>query len=153
LIAEKLREKEIQSAFATSLSRSSNTLDIVLKHHPECKKVIVDDRLIERSYGHLKKKHPKTVIKNFGKTQFDLWHRSYDVAPPGSESMKMVEKRDLPFTKDLLTLMKKEKINVTVSAHNNSMKPFRRYFENLAIKQMMALENTYDKVFDYIIEC
>ena len=153
LIAEKLKEKTFQIAFKTSLSRSSNTLRIVLKYHPECKKVIVDDRLIERSYGDLERKNHKTIIRKYGEKQFDLWHRSYDVPPPGGESIKMVEKRVLSFVKDLLTLMKREKVNVAISAHNNSMRPFRRYFENLTINEMMALENPYDKYFDYTIEC
>ena len=153
LIAEKLRKKEFQIAFKTSLSRSSNSLKIVLKHHPECKRVLVDDRMIERSYGDLERKYHKTVIKKYGKRQFDIWHRSYDVPPPGGESIKMVEKRVLSFVKDLLTLMEKEKNNVVISAHNNSMRPFRRYFENLTIKQMMALENPYEKYFEYTIEC
>ena len=65
----------------------------------------------------------------------------------------MVEKRVLSFVKDLLILMKSEKINVAISAHNNSMRPFRRYFENLTIKQMMVLENPYEKYFDYTIAC
>ena len=153
LIAEILKEKTFQIAFKTSLSRSSNSLKIVLKHHPECKKVIVDDRMIERSYGDLERKYHKTVIKNYGKRQFDLWHRSYNVPPPGGESIKIVETRVLSFVKDLLSLMKREKANVAISAHNNSMRPFRRIFENLTIKQMMALENPYNKYFDYPIEC
>ena len=153
LIAEKLKEKTFQIAFKTGLSRSSNSLKIVLKYHPECKKVIIDDRLIERSYGDLERKYHKTIIKKYGEKEFDLWHRSYDVPPPGGESIKMVEKRVLSFVKDLLTLMKREKVNVVISAHNNSMRPFRRYFENLTINEMMALENPYDKYFDYTIEC
>jgi len=153
LIAEILKEKTFQIAFKTSLSRSSNSLKIVLRYHPECKKVIVDDRMIEGSYGDLERKYHKTVIKKYGKRQFDLWHRSYDVPPPGGESIKMVEKRVLSFVKDLLSLMKREKVNVAISAHNNSMRPFRRYFENLTIKQMMELENPYNKYFDYPIEC
>lgn len=48
--------------------------------------------------------------------------------------------------------MKKERVNVVISAHGNSMRPFRRYFENLNIEQMMELENPYDKYFDYIVE-
>ena len=152
LIAEKLRKKPFQIAFKTSLSRSSNSLEIVLKYHPECKRVIVDDRMIERSYGDLERKYHKTVIKNYGKRQFDVWHRSYDVPPPGGESMLMVEKRVLSFVKDLLILMEREKVDVAISAHNNSIRPFRRYFENLTIKQMMALENPYDKYFDYAVE-
>jgi len=153
LIAEKLRKKEFQVAFKTRLSRSSDTLEIVLKYHPECERIIVDDRMIEKSYGDLERKYHKTVIKKYGKTQFDIWHRSYDVPSPGGESMKMVEKRVLSFIKDLLILMEREKVNVVISAHNNSMRPFRRYFENLTIKQMMKLENPYDTYFDYIIEC
>ena len=153
LIAEKLRKKEFQIAFKTSLSRSSNSLKIVLRYHPECKRVIVDDRMIERSYGDLERKYHKTVIKKFGKRQFDLWHRSYNIPPPGGESMKMVEKRVMSFVKDLLILMQREKTDVVISAHNNSMRPFRRYFENLTIEQMMALENPYDQYFDYKIEC
>jgi 2,3-bisphosphoglycerate-dependent phosphoglycerate mutase len=153
LIAEKLRKKAFQIAFKTSLSRSSNSLKIVLKHHPECKRVIVDDRIIERSYGDLERKYHKTVIKKYGKEQFDIWHRSYDVSPPGGESLKMVEKRVLSFINDLLALIEKEKTNVVISAHNNSMRPFRKYFENLTLKQMMALENPYNTYFDYIVQC
>ena len=152
VIAEKLRKKTFQVAFKTSLSRSSNSLKIVLKYHPECEKVIVDDRMIERSYGDLEGKFHKTIIKKYGKRQFDIWHRSYDVPPPGGESIKIVEKRVLAFIKDLITLMKKERVNVVISAHGNSMRPFRRYFENLTIEQMMKLKNPYDKYFDYIIE-
>jgi len=153
LIAQKLREKAFRIAFKTSLSRSSTSLKIVLRYHPECKRVIVDDRMIERSYGYLEKKYHKTIVKKYGKRQFDIWHRSYDVPPPGGESIQMVEKRVLSFIKDLVILMEREKVNVVISAHGNSMRPFRRYFENLTIKQMMALENPYDKCFDYIVEC
>jgi len=152
VIAEKLRKKTFQIAFKTSLSRSSDTLKTVLKYHPECKKVIVNDRMIERSYGNLQRKFHKTVIQKYGKRQFDIWHRSYNVPPPGGESIKMVEKRVLSFINDLIILIKKERVNVVISAHGNSMRPFRRYFENLTIKQMMKLENPYDKYFDYIVK-
>ena len=153
LIAKKLKEKKFQMAFKTSLSRSSDSLKIVLRYHPECKSVCVDDRMIERSYGDFERKFHKTIIKKYGKRQFDLWHRSYRVPPPCGESIQVVEKRVLSFVKDLLILMKSEKINVAISAHNNSMRPFRRYFENLTIKQMMVLENPYEKYFDYAVEC
>jgi len=152
VIAEKLRTKNFQIAFKTSLSRSSDSLITVLRYHPECKKVIVDDRMIERSYGDLERKFHKTVIRKYGKRQFDIWHRSYDVPPPRGESIEMVEKRVLAFIEDLIILMTKERVNVAISAHGNSMRPFRKYFENLTIEQMMKLENPYDKYFDYIVE-
>jgi broad specificity phosphatase PhoE len=67
LIAEKLKEKKFQMAFKTSLSRSSDSLEIVLRYHPECKSVIVDDRMIERSYGVFERSLHKTIIKNMVK--------------------------------------------------------------------------------------
>ena len=150
-VAEQLKAKKFQVAFMTSLSRSSQSLRLVLKYHPECERVIVDDRLIERSYGDLERKHHKTIMKKYGKRQFDLWHRSYDIPPLGGESIKTVEMRVLSFINDLLVLIENEKVNVAISAHNNSMRPLRRYFENLTIEQMMLLENPYDKYFDYVV--
>lgn len=151
-LAKKMKKLKFQVAFQTRLSRSKDTLKYVLKYHPECKKIITDDRMIERSYGKLEGKYHKTIIKKYGQKQFDIWHRSYDIPPPDGESIKMVEKRVKSFIKDLMKLMKKEKVNVAISAHGNSMRPFRRYFEKLSIKEMMKLENPYDKYFDYTIE-
>ncbi len=152
MIAQKLRTKRFQVAFRTSLSRSSDSLKIVLKHHPECQKVIVDDRMIERSYGVLEKKFHRTIIRKYGKKQFDIWHRSYDIPPPGGESIRVVEERVLPFIRDLIALIKREKVDVVISAHGNSMRPFRRFFESLTVEQMMTLENPYDRYFDYVVK-
>ncbi len=151
-VARKLKNKKFQAAIHTRLSRSKNTLKEVLKYHPECKLVIEDNRMIERGYGKLQGKKHTTIIKKFGKKQFDIWHRSYDVPPPGGESIKMVEKRVKAFIKDLLKMMKRDKINVAMSAHGNSMRPFRRYFEKLTLKQMMELENPWDDYFEYTVD-
>ena len=151
IIAKKLKNKKINAAFQSRLSRSKNTLKEVLKYHPECKKIIIDDRIIERSYGKLQGKYHKTIIKKCGRKQFDIWHRSYNISPPGGESIKMVEKRVLSFIRDLIKYMKKNKVNVAISAHGNSMRPFRRYFKKLSIKQMMKLEMPYDEIFEYTI--
>ena len=151
LLAKKVKDKKFDVAFMSSLSRSSDSLKILLQYHPECKRIIVDDRLIERSYGNLEGKYHKTIIKEYGKKQFDIWHRSYDVPPPGGESIKMVEKRVISFIKDLPSLITKRNGIVLISAHNNSIRPFRRYFEKLTIKEMMALENPFDKYFHYTI--
>lgn len=150
-VATKLKNKKIDVAYKTRLSRSKDTLKEVLKFHPECNKIITDDRMIERSYGNLQGKYHKTIIEKYGKKQFDIWHRSYNVPPPKGESIKMVEKRVNSFIKDLLKKVKKEKVNVAISAHGNSMRPFRKYFEKLNTKKMMKLENPYDDCFVYSI--
>jgi len=178
-IAKKLKNKKIDIAFQSHLSRSKRTLKEVLKFHPECKKIITDDRMIERSYGILQRRSHKefmeeieknvvkTIEKKYGKMGreakskfgervakeiYDIYHRSYVVPPPGGESIKMVEKRVNSFIKYLLKYMKKNKVNVAISAHGNSMRPFRKHFEKLSIKQMMKLENPYDNYFEYTIK-
>jgi 2,3-bisphosphoglycerate-dependent phosphoglycerate mutase len=108
--------------------------------------------MIERSYGKLQGKYHKAIIAKYGKEMFDKWHRAYDFPPPGGESAKMVEKRVLSFIKELLAFMKREKVNVAISAHGNSMRPFRRYFEHLTIEQMGKLENPWDNYFGYVVE-
>jgi len=150
-IAKKLKNKKFQVAYMTRLSRSRDTLKYILRYHPECKKIIVDDRMIERSYGKLQGLNHADIIKKVGEKQYKLWHRGYNNPPPGGESIKMVEKRVRSFTRDLLKKMRKEKVNVAISAHGNSMRPFRRHFEKLTTKQMMKLENPWDDYFVYTI--
>jgi len=150
-LAEKLKDKRIDYAFTSSLSRAKDTLKEVLKYHPECKKVIVDDRLIERDYGDLTR---KSKVK-FAREHPDLWpiyHRSYDIAPPNGESFKDVEDRVLPFIEDLIKFMKEHKANVAISCHGNSLRPIRRYFEGLTIEEMCNLENVQDDYYEYEIE-
>lgn len=150
-VAQKLKNKKFEVAFQTRLSRSKDTLKEVLKYHPECKIIITNDKMIERSYGRLAGKKHNTIIEKYGKKQFEIWHRSHDTSPPGGESIKMVEKRVTSFINELITFMKRNKVNVAISAHGNSMRPFRKYFEKLSLKQMMELENPWDDYFHYTV--
>ena len=151
-LAKKMKRLKFQVAFTSPLTREIQTLKKVLKYHPECKELIIDNRLIERSYGKLERKYHKTIIREYGLKQYNIWHRSYDVPPPKGESIKMVEKRVYSFIEDLLKFMNKRKVNVAICAHGNSMRPFRRYFQKLTIKQMMTLENPFDDYFDFTVD-
>lgn len=149
-IAEMLQDKAFQVAYHTRLRRSIDTLTEILKFHNNVQ-VIEDNRIMERSYGILEGRTHQSVIDEVGKAQFDIWHRSYDVPPPGGESIQMVEKRVLEFIEDLLNKMKTDQVSIAISAHGNSMRPFRRYFEGLSIEEMMKLENPWDHYFEYTI--
>ena len=151
-IAAKLRGKRIDVAFQTSLSRSKDTLRAVLKYHPECRKRFTDDRMIERSYGKLMGMSHDVYRKTHTPEELHRIRRSYDYPPPGGESIKMVERRVLPFIRDLLAYMKKYRVNVAISAHGNSMRPFRRHFEKLTVRRMMELENPWDDYFEYRVK-
>jgi 2,3-bisphosphoglycerate-dependent phosphoglycerate mutase len=179
-VAAKLKNKKIDVAYHSGLGRSINTLKEILKFHHECKSIIKDKRIMERSYGELEGKHHTHMIEVYGKEDYEaLLHahkvhhlhgnerkefekkvgeaelqvirRSYYNIPKKGESVKMVEKRVESFIKDLIKKMKHEKINVCISAHGNSMRPFRKHFEKLSVKEMMKLENPWDKHFEYTI--
>ena len=92
-IAEKLKNKRIDLAFTSSLSRAKQTLNHILKYHPETE-VIIDDRLIERDYGELSRKSKEKYKRQHPKL-YPIYHRSYEIPPPGGESMAEVEKRVL----------------------------------------------------------
>lgn len=152
VVARKLRNKKIDVAFETSLTRSKETLKTVLRYHPECKLVIRDDRMIERCYGLLQGHSHAAFIKNYGKALFDKYHRAYNFPPPKGENVKMVEGRVKSFITELIAFIKKYKVNVAISAHGNSMRPFRRYFEKASVAQMMKWDMPYDDYFEYTVE-
>lgn len=152
IIALGLKKKKIEAAFHSHLSRSKATLKEVLKYHPECKKIIEDDRMIERSYGKFQGMSHYAFVKKYGFNKYRVIHRNYAARAPGGESVKDVERRVLSFIKDLFAFIKKNKVNVAISASGNSMRPFRRYFERASIKEMMSWELPYDNYFEYSVK-
>ena len=149
-LAKQLKNASIDIAFVSPLTRTKQTLKHILKYHPETK-IFVDDRIIERDYGKLSKKS-KAKYKRENPDLHPIYHRSYDVPPPGGESIKQVEERVLPFIEDMLKLMNKKKVNVLVVCHGNSIRPIRRYFEHLSVEEMMNLEHQRHKIFKYKVD-
>jgi 2,3-bisphosphoglycerate-dependent phosphoglycerate mutase len=152
IVSERLRSKRFGIAIHTSLSRSKDTLKEVLKLHPECKIILQDDNIKERNYGDLNGKTHLEIVKKFGFEKYDLWHRSWNVAPPKGESFADVEKRVKIFVADLKKLVRKEKMNVAISAHGNSIRLFRKIMEGLSTKETCELYIPYDKVYEYDLE-
>lgn len=177
-VAEKLKNEKIDVAFHSSLPRTKETLNFVLKFHPECKKILIDDRMIERSYGDLEGTTHKGFIKKIGKRSYDLRvegdaienldsrlrkkvekllgeeeyeaiHRGYDVAAPNGESFSDVEKRVGRFIIYLKNFIKKNKVNVAISAHGNSIRLFRKIMEKASREETIKWFIPYDKVFEY----
>lgn len=152
IVAERLKNMKFDLAIHSKLSRSIDTLNIVLKSHPECKKVEKDDRIIERDYGKLIGKTHWEVVKKYGPEQYDLWHRSFTTRPPKGEHFADVEKRVKPFLKDIIKKIKKEKINVMVSAHGNSIRMVRKIMEGAGRMESSHWFIPYDNYFEYKVK-
>jgi 2,3-bisphosphoglycerate-dependent phosphoglycerate mutase len=142
-VAEQLRDEAIHHAFTSHLQRARRTLAIVLEPHPGVP-VYVDDRLIERCYGLLQGKSKRRVARE-RPDWFAKLHRGYDFPPPEGESLEMVAHRTLPFLSQLRDwLRRRHPGNVAISCDGNSMRPIRRVFEHLNLKQMIQLETPQD---------
>jgi len=151
IVALRLRDKKFELAFQSNLVRSKQTLKEVLKFHKNVK-VITDKRITERNYGTLQGKTHLEIVKKYGWKKYDKWHRGYETNPIRGESLKDVEIRVLSFIRNMIEIIKEEKINIAVSAHGNSMRAFRRYFEKLSVKEMCSLYNDYEQVYEYSID-
>jgi 2,3-bisphosphoglycerate-dependent phosphoglycerate mutase len=148
-IAEQLRRDKIDYAFTSHLKRARKTLEIVLETHPAVP-VFTDDRLIERCYGLLQGKSKRKVAMERPEW-FAKVHRSYDFPPPEGESLKMVESRTLAFLVQLEEWLQQNPSNVAISCHGNSLRPIRRVFEHLSLRQMLQIENPQDRAMVYAL--
>ena len=150
-IGIKLKEIPIDLAYTNEHIRCRRTLALALQYHVEVP-VHIDQRLNERDYGDLSGTSKDDYEFKHGKKALQKIRRSYDYPPPKGESLKMVEQRVNPFIEELLETIKKDQVNVLICASGNSMRPFRKRFENLTNDQMATLENPLDDYFEYQIE-
>jgi 2,3-bisphosphoglycerate-dependent phosphoglycerate mutase len=148
-ISEQLKQEKVDYAFTSHLKRAQKTLEVVLETHPDVP-VFVDDHLIERCYG-LLQGESKTKVAKERPEWFAKVHRGYDFPPPEGESLRMVEKRTAPFVAQLGQWLRRNSGNVAISCHGNSLRPIRRIFEHLSLKQMLQLENPQDRAMKYAL--
>src|SRR6476619_5324940 len=110
-------------ALTSVLSRAQRTLDLVLEEMGETNiTVFKDQALNERDYGDLSGLNKDDARKKWGEEQVHIWRRSYDVPPPGGESLKDTLARALPYyvTDILPRVLRGER--VLVAAHGNSLR-------------------------------
>jgi 2,3-bisphosphoglycerate-dependent phosphoglycerate mutase len=109
-------------AFTSALKRAQRTLDLMLEELGQNPPIIRDQALNERDYGDLVGLNKDDARKKWGEEQVLKWRRSYDIAPPGGESLKDTLARALPYyvTEILPRVMRGE--HVLVSAHGNSLR-------------------------------
>ncbi|HVV81033.1 MAG TPA: 2,3-bisphosphoglycerate-dependent phosphoglycerate mutase [Pseudolabrys sp.] len=110
-------------AFTSALKRAQRTLDIMLDEMGQRKiPVIRNQALNERDYGDLSGLNKDDARKKWGEEQVHIWRRSFDIAPPGGESLRDTAARVLPYyiQEILPRVMRGER--VLVAAHGNSLR-------------------------------
>jgi 2,3-bisphosphoglycerate-dependent phosphoglycerate mutase len=96
--------------------------------------------LNERMYGELQGLNKRETMDKFGEEQVKIWRRSYDVAPPGGESLEMTAARAIPyFEKEIVSQLSSGK-NILICAHGNSLRSIIMDLEKLSKEEVLQLE-------------
>ncbi|MDP3548408.1 MAG: 2,3-bisphosphoglycerate-dependent phosphoglycerate mutase [Phreatobacter sp.] len=128
-------------AYTSALTRAQHTLTLILDEigQPDLP-TIRDWRLNERDYGDLSGLNKAETAAKYGDEQVHIWRRSYDVPPPGGESLKDTVARVLPYyvAEILPRVMRGER--VLVAAHGNSLRALAMVLDRLDEKTIPTLE-------------
>jgi len=128
--------------FTSALVRAQRTLDIILNQLGIGVDMTVyrDQALNERDYGDLAGLNKAETAEKYGAEQVHIWRRSFDVAPPGGESLKDTADRTLPFFRQQILPLLKSGKNVLVVAHGNSLRSIVMELEKLSPEEILKRE-------------
>jgi 2,3-bisphosphoglycerate-dependent phosphoglycerate mutase len=128
-------------AFTSALRRAQRTLQLILTELGQTGiPVTRDEKLNERDYGDLSGLNKDEARVKWGEQQVHIWRRSYDVPPPGGESLKDTAARVLPYFDATIVPQLKAGKNVLVAAHGNSLRALIMQLEGMTGEQIVARE-------------
>jgi 2,3-bisphosphoglycerate-dependent phosphoglycerate mutase len=128
-------------AFTSALTRAQHTLDLMLDELGQRSiPILRDQALNERDYGDLSGLNKDDARRKWGEEQVHVWRRSYDVAPPGGESLRDTAARVLPYylQEILPRVLRTER--VLVSAHGNSLRALIMVLDHLSPQEIVKRE-------------
>lgn len=127
--------------FTSALSRAQRTLDLMLEEMEITDLTIVrNHKLNERDYGDLAGLNKDDAREKWGEEQVHIWRRSYDVPPPGGESLKDTAARVLPYYQAEIEPLVKAGKTVLVTAHGNSLRALVMALEGLDEEAILKRE-------------
>ena len=137
---EKLRPYRFDRAFTSVLQRANETLRLVLEviGQPAIP-TERDQALNERMYGELQGLNKAETAKKYGEDQVKIWRRSYDIRPPGGESLKDTAERVLPYYEKVIKPHLTAGETILIAAHGNSLRALVMELEQLTKEQVLEL--------------
>ena len=135
------RNLKFDLMFTSDLFRAQETGRLILEqmNHADIQ-VIKDQSLNERNYGDLAGLNKDEAKEKWGEEQVHTWRRSFDVPPPGGESLKNTAERVLPYFELEIMPKVKEGLNILVAAHGNSLRALVMELEKISSEEIVKLE-------------
>ncbi len=136
-----LAEIKIDIVHTSELIRAQKTAEIILEYNKISNPIIKkNSSLNERNYGSLQGLNKKETAEIHGEEQVKIWRRSFDIPPPGGESLEMTAARTIPYFKEEVISDLINGKNVMVSAHGNSLRSIVMYIEKITPEKIVHLE-------------
>ena len=127
--------------FTSSLERAKKSGYIILSCLDQrIIEVVSDSALNERDYGELTGMNKDEARKNFGESQVQIWRRSYDMPPPGGESLKNTFERVLPYFNKYIHPRLSNGESILITAHGNSLRSLVKHLEEISEEKIVKLE-------------
>ena len=137
----KKQSKIYSYLFTSLLDRAINTANIILEELDlDGINVVRDEALNERDYGELTGLNKDNARKKWGEDQVHIWRRSFDIPPPGGESLKDTADRVIPYYENKILPLLFEDNNILVSAHGNSLRALVMHIEGLSPEEILQRE-------------
>ena len=137
---EKLRAFRFDHAFTSVLTRAIRTLEIVLDVIGQSGLPVEQHQALnERMYGELQGLNKTETAEKYGEAQVKLWRRSYDVRPPGGESLQDTADRVLPYYREHIWPRLAKGETLLVVAHGNSLRALVMHLDQLSREEVLEL--------------
>ena len=137
---EKVRAFRFDHAFTSVLTRAIRTLEIVLDVIGQPGLPVEQDQALnERMYGELQGLNKTETVEKYGEAQVKLWRRSYDVRPPGGESLQDTADRVLPYYRERVWPRLAKGETLLVVAHGNSLRALVMHLDGLSREEVLEL--------------
>jgi 2,3-bisphosphoglycerate-dependent phosphoglycerate mutase len=137
----KARDLAFDVCFTSALTRAQHTLDLALRELGQTGLPITRDQALnERDYGDLSGLNKDDARKRWGEEQVHVWRRSYDIAPPGGESLKDTVARALPYYCQYILPAVLSGKRVLVAAHGNSLRALVMVLDRLTPETIPGVE-------------
>lgn len=137
----KTKEMKFDIMFTSDLFRAQETGRLILENMNQLDiPVIKNQSLNERNYGDLAGLNKDDAREKWGEEQVHIWRRSFDIPPPGGESLKDTAERVLPYFHSEILPKVEEGLDVLVAAHGNSLRALVMELEGISSDDIVKLE-------------
>ncbi len=146
-------EIDFDYMFTSALIRAQITGSIILNEINQNEiPTIKDEALNERFYGDLQGLNKDECRKKWGEEKVQIWRRSYEMGPPGGETLKETGERVIPYyKKDIHPLILQDK-NILISAHGNSLRSLIKFLDNVSGEDIVKLEIPTGAPIHYVFD-